>query len=167
MNNMIHPFNADSDDVRLVTSRILAEAPVKNLTEQEVLQTLRLIQLQNLMADPQRTSHFSVTVYQDDHRFTDLPPLDRFLALLLDAECRDLLLTSKRCRYTFGGSQYTWRKVASGCVIIESASMITYADYGGRYLGRGWRVAPNIRTLRKWIETNITTNEIRSLCQKI
>ncbi len=159
----IPPFDPNSDETKANVARIMEEAPLQHLTEEEVLQTLRLLQLHVLLRDEQRTTHFSVTVYQDDQRLINSSPDDRFLALLLDADVRGILLTSKRCRYSFGGTQYSWRKVASRCCIITTASMTMYGDYGGKYLGRGWKLAPHIQTLRRWIIENSKNPDIQKL----
>lgn len=152
---MIAPFNPQDAEVRANVQRIIDAAPVKNLTEDEVLQTLRLVQLERLLRDDKRTSRFAVTVYQDDQRLMACSDEDKFLALLLDADCRKTLLMSKRCRYCFGQTPYYWRKIASQCVLVAVSSNMVDADNGGRYYGRGWVLAPNIVTLRRWIEENM------------
>ena len=76
---------------------------------------------------------------------------------------RGTILTSKRCRYCFGQTQYYWRKVAGRCVIITTASVMENAEYGGRYFGRGWKLAPNIITLRRWIVSNSQNPDINKL----
>ncbi len=163
MIKVITPFDPNNEETRTNARRIFEEAPVMHLTEEEVLQTLRLIQLHVLLLDEKRSTHFSVTVYQDDQRLTNCSNDDKFLALLLDADVRGLLLTSKRCRYSFGGTQYSWRKVAARCSLITTASMTMNAEYGGRYLGRGWKVAPHIQTLRRWIIDNTNNPDIKKL----
>ena len=169
---IIPPFQPQSEEVRANVARIMEAAPVQNLTEDEVLQTLRLLQLHSLLLDEARTQHHSVTVYQDDVRLQTASADDRFLALLLDADVRGTILTSKRCRYCFGQTQYYWRKVAGRCVIITTASgmenavyggLMKNADYGGRYFGRGWKLAPNIVTLRRWIVSNSQNPDINKL----
>ncbi len=163
MIKLIPPFDPSSEEIKSNVARIMEAAPVMNLTEDEVLQTLRLLQLHVLLLDEHRTTRFSVTVYQEDQRLINCDADDRFLALLLDADVRGLLLTSKRCRYSFGGTQYSWRKVASRCCIVTTASMTMEAEYGGKYLGRGWKLAPNIVTLRRWIVENSTNEDIKKL----
>ena len=57
---MIAPFNPQDAEVRANVQRIMDAAPVKNLTQDEVLQTLRLVQLERLLRDDKRTSRFAV-----------------------------------------------------------------------------------------------------------
>ena len=159
----IKPFNPDDKDIQFSLRHIMYNAPVKNLTEDEVLQTLRILQLHCALRDPNRTSRFSVTVWQDDNRLQDCTDDDRFLALLLDADCRDTILNSKRCIYCFGHNGYHWRKVAGRCVLITTRSATLEGQYGGRFLGRGWVLAPNIKTLRRWIVSNATNPDIKNL----
>lgn len=152
---MIAPFNPQNAEVRANVQRIMEAAPVQNLTENEVLQTLRLVQLERVLRDDERISRFAVTVYQDDQRLMASTDEDKFLALLLDADCRKTLLMTKRCRYCFGQTTYHWRKVAGECSLVATSSNMVEAERGGRYYGRGWVLAPHIVTLRKWIEENI------------
>lgn len=159
----IPPFNPDAPDVKSCVEHIMKCKPVQNLTEDEVLQTLRLLQLHTLLIDKQRTTHFSVTVYQDDHRLQSCTDEDKFMALLLDAEVRGLILMTKRLHYCFGGTHYKWRNVAKRLSIITTSSMTMNGDYGGKFFGRGWVIAPNIKTLRRWIVEHSTNPEINSL----
>jgi hypothetical protein len=85
------------------------------------------------------------------------------MALLLDAEVRGLILMTKRLHYCFGGTHYKWRNVAKRLSIITTSSMTMNGDYGGKFFGRGWVVAPNIKTLRRWIVEHSTNPEIKSL----
>ncbi len=147
----IEPFNPQSEEVRQKVFHILEQAPVKNLTETEVTETLHLLHLERQLTDGSRTSRFAVTVYQDDQRLAGASTDDKFLALLLDADCRRTILTSKRCRYCFGQSTYFWQKVARQGVLTVTKSEMMEADFGGRFLGKGWVLAPHIVTLRKWI----------------
>lgn len=126
--------------------------PVQNLTEEEVKETLRLEELYDLLKDDNRSEHFAVTVWQDDQRLEDCSDEDKFKAMLLDTDCRKTILTSKRCIYCFGGSTYRWRKIARNSVLTTTKSVTVEAEYGGRYLGTGWVIAPNIVTLRKFIK---------------
>ncbi len=160
---MIPPFNPESEEIKANVARILAEAPLQHLTEEEVLQTLRLIQLHVLLLDEQRTSHFAVTVYQDDQRLMACGDDDKFMALLLDADVRQTVLTTKRCRYCFGQKQHYWYKIAHQSSLIETRSMMMPGSGGGQYLGKGWTIAPNIRTLRRWIVEHSTNPVIKQL----
>lgn len=159
----IPPFNPDAPEVKSCVEHIMKCKPVQNLTEDEVLQTLRLLQLHSLLIDKQRSTHFSVTVYQDDHRLQSCSDEDKFMALLLDAEVRGLILMTKRLIYCFGGTHYRWRNVVKRLSIVTTSSMTMNGDYGGKYLGRGWVLAPNIKTLRRWIVEHSTNPEINSL----
>lgn len=150
----IPEFDTESLDVKLLVTRIMMTPPVLHLTPEEVRQTLRLIQLEDALTDEKRTSHFAITVYQDDLRLEGLSDDDKYLALLLDSECREAILTTKRCIYCFGGKDYYWRKVAGRCELIETKSATMEGDYGGRYFGRGWVITPYIQRLRKWMKEN-------------
>ena len=152
--NKIPEFDPESGDVKLTVTMIMMRPPVAHLTYNEVLQTLRLVQLEQALTDEKRTSHFAVTVYQDDKRLEGLSDDDKFLALLLDADCRETILTTKRCIYCFGGKDYYWRKVAKRCELIETKSATLEGDYGGRYFGRGWALTQYIQRLRKWMKEN-------------
>lgn len=163
MNKIIPPFDPKNELIQENVKYIMETAPVMHLTEDEVLQTLRLLQLHVLLLDENRSTHFSVTVYQDDYRLQTSSPEDKFMALLLDADVRGLILTTKRCRYCFGQSQYYWLKIAKKCSIIDTSSRMIDGDYGGRYYGKGWVIAPNIRTLRRWIVENSNNEDIRKL----
>ena len=160
MREKIQPFNESLPSVLYTGKYIMEHAPVKNLTEREVMQTMKLFYLERHLKDEKRTSHFSVTIYKEDERLADWSADDKFLALLLDADCRQQMLMSKRCRYCFGQTPYYWRKVAGRCVIITTKSQPMEGDYGGKYFGRGWIIAPHIQTLRRWIKEN---TEIKSL----
>lgn len=152
--NKIKTFDPFDKDVLVLVNSIILQHPVAHLRQEEVLQTLRLIQLQYALNDDQRTSHFAVTVYQDDKRLEGLSDDDKFLALLLDADCRNTFLTTNRCRYCFGGTQYRWRKVSKRCELIELRSATLEGKYGGQYLGRGYVITPYIKRLRKWMIDN-------------
>ena len=163
MNKMIPPFNPQSKEVQDNVKRIMDAEPVKHMTEEEVLQTLRLLQLHVALLDENRTTHFSVSVYQEDNRLQSCSPEDKFMALLLDADVRGVILTTKRCRYCFGQTQYYWLKIAKKSSLITTSSVIAEGDYGGRFYGKGWVVAPNIKTLRRWIVENSDNEDIKKL----
>ena len=152
--NVIPTFDPNSLDVLALVDIIQQAHPVAHLRDEEIKQTLRLIQLEQALKDEKRTSRFAVTVYQDDKRLEGLSDDDKFLALLLDADCRNTILMSKRCRYCFGGTIHTWRKAAGRCELIEARSATVAGDYGGQYLGRGWVITPYIKTLKNWIIEN-------------
>lgn len=161
MKNKIPTFDPNSTEIELLVADIMKAQPVAHLRDEEVFQTIRLMQLEQALTDEERTSHFAVTVYQDDRRLEGLTDDDKFLALLLDADCRGTILTSKRCVYCFGGKTYYWRKVAGRCEIIDTKSATLEGEYGGRYLGRGWVIAPYIQRLRKWMKENNIINPIK------
>ena len=152
--NVIPTFDPNSQEVMVMVNLIMEADPVAHLRYEEVAQTLRLIQLEQALKDEKRTSRFTVTVYQDDKRLEGLSDDDKFLALLLDADCLNTILMSKRCRYCFGGTIHTWRKAAGRCELIEARSATVAGDYGGQYLGRGWAITPYIKTLKNWIIEN-------------
>ena len=136
--------------IREDIDRILEAKPVKNLTDDEVLTTLRLMQLQEGLQDGR---YNQIVIHRKDKRLEKCDDQDRFLAMLLDCDSRDVLLFSGRCRSLFGGSVHHWRKIARQCPITAVASAISECGMG--YYGRGWEIAPHIQTLRKWINNNI------------
>lgn len=153
----LQPFNPDTEDSRRAIAHILEHAPVLNLTLREVISTLRLIRLQASLADRQ---YQDIYVHNNDRRLQYCDDTDRFLALLLECDQRNLLLGTKRCRLRFGGSPYHWRKIAHDCEIVTVESSIS--EDGG-YYGRGWALAPNIVTLRKWIVATTENPDIKRL----
>ena len=156
----IQPFNPEDPEIQSNVAYIMMAAPVMNLTEAEVLTTLRLLQLHVLLKDGD--SRYSVCVHRNDQRLALCDDNDRFLAMLLDCDLRDVLLGTKRCRSCFGGTVYHWRRIARKCPVTDTASAVSeYGDQG--YYGRGWVIAPHICTLRKWIIDNSTNEEIRKL----
>lgn len=155
----IQPFNPEDPEIQSNVAYILMAAPIRNLTEQEVQTTLRLLQLHVLLQGDYRGE---VVVHRNDARLELCDDSDRFLAMLLDCDLRDVLLGTKRCRSCFGGTVYHWRRIARKCPITDTASALS--EYGdGGYYGRGWVIAPHICTLRKWIINNSNNTEIRSL----
>lgn len=151
-------FDPDSEGIRRSIRHILDNAPVLNLTLREVISTLRLVRLQAYLADRQ---YQDIYVHNNDVRLQDCDDTDRFLALLLECGQREHLLGTKRCRLRFGGSPYHWRKIARDCEIVTVASAVS--DSGSGYYGRGWILAPNIVTLRKWIVTTTENPDIKRL----
>ena len=151
-------FDPDSEGNRRSIAHILEHAPVMHLTLREVISTLRLIRLQSCLADRQ---YQDIYVHNNDVRLQYCDDTDRFLALLLECDQRSLILGTKRCRLRFGGSPYHWRKIARDCEIVTTASAVS--DSGTGYYGRGWVLAPNIVTLRKWIVATTENPEIKRL----
>lgn len=152
-------FDPDTEAMRRSIAHILEHAPVMNLTLREVISTLRLIRLQASLADRQ---YQDIYVHNQDVRLQYCDDTDKFLALLLECDQRDHLLGTKRCRLRFGGSPYHWRKIAKECEIVTTASALS--EYGdGGYYGRGWTLAPNIVSLRKWIVATTQNPEIKRL----
>lgn len=150
-------FDPDTEAMRRSIDHILEHAPVMHLTLREVISTLRLIRLHASLADRQ---YGDVCVHNNDVRLQYCDDTDRFLALLLECEQCDLLLGTKRCRMRFGGSPYHWRKIARECEIVTTESSVS--EDGG-YYGRGWVLAPNIATLRKWIVATTQNPDIKRL----
>lgn len=155
----IQPFNPEDPDVQANVARIMEQAPVKNLTEAEVLATLRLLQLHVLLKDGDNP--YNVCVHRNDRRLELCDDSDRFLALLVDCDVREVILGTKRCRSCFGGTVYHWRRIAHKCPVTDTASAVSECSNG--YYGRGWIIAPHIQTLRRWIISNSTHQEIRKL----
>ena len=154
----LEKFDRTNEAIKRSLNHILEHAPVLHLTVQEVLSTLRLIRLQAYLADQQ---YQDIYVYNGDARLQYCDDTDRFLALLLECDQRDQLLGTKRCRLRFGGTPYHWRKIAHDCEIVTTASAVS--DSGTGYYGRGWQLAPNIVTLRKWIVATTENPEIKRL----
>lgn len=153
---IIPPVDYEKPEMKDEVAYWLAkELPVKNVNEKEMQQVLRLMQLHEMLLDTERTSRFQVTVWQDDKRLEQCSDLDKFMALLLDAACRETILTTKRCRYCFGETVYYWRKVAAKCWLTTNKSMMLMADMGGRYYGTGWVFSPHIQSLRRWMITQM------------
>ena len=100
---VIPPFDRTSEAVKRSLAHILEHAPVLNLTHQEALSTLRLIRLHAYLADRQ---YQDVYVHNDDERLSQCDDTDRFLALLLECDQRNLLLGTRRCRLRFGGLHF-------------------------------------------------------------
>lgn len=158
----IRPFNPEDPDVQANVARIMMQAPVRNLTEAEVLATLRLLQLTVLLSNDY--DRYTVCIHRNDKRLELCDDCDRFLALLIDCDGREVILGTKRCRSCFGGTVYHWRKIARKCPITDTASAVS--DCSSGYYGRGWIIAPHIQTLRRWIICNSTNPEIRKLKNK-
>ncbi len=157
---ILAPFDPDTEDARRSIDHILDHAPVLNLTLHEVISTLRLIRLHAFLADRQ---YGDVYVHNDDARLQFCDDTDRFLALLLECEQREQLLGTKRCILRFGGKPHYWSKIAKQCEIVTTKTAIETTDNGGRYLGRGWTLAPNIVTLRRWIVATTQNPDIKRL----
>lgn len=130
--------------------KIIESAPVKNLTEDEVLTTLRLMEIQEALREGR---YDQIVVHRNDKRLELCDDKDRFLALLADCDAREVLLFSGRCRSLFGGSVYHWRNIARKCPITSVASAIS--ECGSGYYGRGWEIAPHIQRLIQWINDSI------------
>ena len=160
---VILPFNrevwmADGDEFKAEVERILEAKPVKNLTEDEVITTLRLLELE---AELSEGRYHQLVVHRKDSRLELCDDNDKFLAMLADCDKRDVLLFTGRCRTLFGGTVYHWRNIARKCPITAVASAIS--EYGPGYYGRGWEIAPNICTLRAWIINTTEYSRISKL----
>lgn len=149
MNKQIEPFNPFDGHIVALTNEIIEKKPVKNLTVDEVVTTLRLIQLQVELG-----SHDFHMVYvgYNDRRLEFASQTDRFLAMLIDHDQSDTILTSRYCIDHFGGTRYQWQKIGRTCPVTTVASAIR-DEYAG-YYGRGWIIAPHIKRLREWIINN-------------
>jgi len=159
----IPPFNPEDPEIQSNVAYILMTAPVKNLTEEEVKTTIRLLQLQYYLRVPNRNGYVRdvVVVHRNDPRLELCDDNDRFLAMLIDCDLRDVLLGTKRCRSCFGDTVYHWRRIARKCPVTDTASAISECSSG--YYGRGWIIAPHIRTLRRWIINNSNNEQTRSI----
>ena len=154
----IKPFNPEDPEIRSNVAHILMCKPVKNLTEAEVLTTLRLLQLHCMLKDGE---YRYICVCINDKRLELLPDEDKFLAVLLDCDLREVLMNTKSLIRRFGGTAYHWRKIARQCPITDTASAVS--ECGTGYYGRGWLIAPHICTLRRWIIQHSDNPEINSL----
>lgn len=122
---------ADGDEFKAEVDRIMEARPVMNLTEDEVITTLRLLELEAGLSEGR---YNLVVVRRNDPRLELCNDNDRFLALLIDCVKRDVILGTKRCRSLFGGTVYHWRKIARKCPITDVASAIS--ECGSGYYGR-------------------------------
>lgn len=157
------PFNPEAEDIKRSVKHIMEHAPIQHLTEEEVLTTIRLLQLE-VWLQSSKLSRYSVTIYQDDERLQSLTDDDRLLAMLLHCRCRsNLLLQYKLLRWAFGQTDYYWRKVIKRCPIIDTVSQTVAGQYGGRYLGKGWVIAKHIQSLRIWIIQHSNKEEYKQL----
>ena len=158
---ILPPFDRTAVSIKRSLAHILEHAPVLNLTHQEVLSTLRIIRLQAALADRQ---YQYIYIHNDDERLKYCDDTDRFLALLLECDQRNRLLGTKRCRLRFGGSAYHWRKIARECEIVTTVSVSDgFAAETTVFHGRGWTLAPNIVTLRKWIVATTQNPDIKRI----
>lgn len=137
---------------------IISTAPVKNLTKDEVVTTMRLIELHAFLAAGR---YNEVVIHRNDKRLELCDDKDKFLAMLVDCGKRDVLLFSGRCRSLFGGTVYHWRNIGRKCPITSVASAIS--ECGTGYYGRGWEIAPHIKRLRKHIIELSIRPEIQKL----
>ena len=145
-----------------MVAAIIEEHPVKNLTEEEVQTTLRLFELQMLLGNKQFESR-PVDIWKNDARLVNVSDEDKFLAMLLEYDQQDLILCSGNCIYRFGGTKYHWRKIGRTCPITTTASALSESGDGG-YYGKGWIIAPHIKTLMKWMNNH--PNKIMLLCDE-
>lgn len=141
----IQPFDPDKVSQSEI-DLIVKNAPVKNLTKEEVLTTMRLIELHAYLAEGRFRD---VAIHRNDKRLELCDDKDRFLALLVDCDSRDVLLFSGRCRSLFGGTVNHWRNIGRKCPITSVASAVS--ECGTGYYGRGWEIAPHIQRLRKFM----------------
>ena len=156
----ITPFNkTDDPNTQKLVGLIMKHKPVQHLTAAETITAMKLWRLEYML---HKDETYPVTVYQNDKRLELLTDEEKFLAALLDADCRDTLLTYKRLHYLFGKTEGYWKKIVKQSVAIEVKSRMVEGGHGGRYYGRGWVIAPNIRTIIKWIrkvyETPVTVS---------
>lgn len=154
----IDKFDPGKPEVQACLARIKTAAPIKNLTDEEVLTTLRLLQLQALLTEGR---YGQIVVHCQDKRLELCDDNDRLLAMLTDCHLRGVLLGTKRCRSLFGGTVYHWRSIARKCPVTDTVSVIS--ENGEGYYGRGWVIADHINALRGWIIDHATNPDIKSL----
>lgn len=148
----------EADEFRKAVDKILEARPVKNLTEDEVVTTLRFLELKAFLSEGR---YNEIVVHNRDERLELCDDKDRFLAMLADCDKREVLLGTKRCRRLFGGTVYHWRKIARTCPITDTASALSECSSG--YFGRGWIIAPHIERLIIWIITYCDYSKIQKL----
>jgi hypothetical protein len=141
-------------------SHIILQHPVAHLTEDEVLTTLRLMQLHVQLMNPSYPRE--VVIKKNDPRLMHLPDTDKFLAMLIDYEMRELLLCTRDLVRKFQGTGYHWRKIAHQCPVTSVASALSNTGDPG-YRGRGWQVAPHICRLIRWIVNHTDNEDIKLL----
>ena len=139
-----------NEEFKAKVDRIMEAKPVMNLTEGEVITTLRFLELKEQLYEGRWND---LVIRKNDQRLELCDDNDKFLAMLADCDKRDVILGTKRCRKLFGGTVYYWRKIAHKCPIIDVASAIS--DCSSGYYGRGWVIAAHIERLISWINNNI------------
>lgn len=139
-------LNELSDYDELIDSMIAAQ-PIKNLNRGEALNTIRMFEISLRLGDTKHDG-FPIDVYKNDKRMVGWSDNDKFLALLIEHDQQDLILTSNRLVYCFGKSKYYWRKIGRTNPVTTTASAISECSAG--YYSRGWVIAPHIKTLYKW-----------------
>ena len=153
----IYPFIVEiwlaNEEFKAKVDRIMEAKPVKNLTLNEVVTTLRFMEIQDALSEGR---YNQIVIHKNDKRLQQCDDKDKFLAMLADCDKREVLLFSGRCRQLFGGSVYHWRTIGRTCPITAVASAIS--ECGSGYYGRGWEIAPHIQRLKNWIINNITNN---------
>ena len=149
----VQPFNPWDTEIIYKMNHIMLAHPVSNLTQDEVLTTLRFLELKKFLSEGR---YNQICIHKNDKRLELCEDTDRFLAMLADADARDVLLFSGRCRALFGGSIYHWRNIGRKCPITAVASAIS--ECGTGYYGRGWEIAPHIERLINWININLKVN---------
>ena len=149
----VPPFNPWDTEIVSKMNKIIEAHPIRNLTADEVLTTLRFLELKEFLSEGR---YNQIVIHRNDKRLELCEDTDRFLAMLADADARDVLLFSGRCRSLFGGSIYRWRNIGRKCPITAVASAISECGLG--YYGRGWEIAPHIERLIKWININLKVN---------
>lgn len=149
----VQPFNPWDTEIVSKMNKIIEARPISNLTQDEVLTTLRFLELKEFLSEGR---YNQIVIHRNDKRLELCEDTDRFLAMLADADARDVLLFSGRCRSLFGGSIYRWRNIGRKCPITAVASAIS--ECGSGYYGRGWEIAPHIERLIKWININLKVN---------
>lgn len=149
----VPPFNPWDTEIISKMNKIIEARPISNLTQDEVLTTLRFLELKEFLSEGR---YNQICIHKNDKRLELCEDTDRFLAMLADTDARDVLLFSGRCRALFGGSIYHWRNIGRKCPITAVASAIS--ECGSGYYGRGWGIAPHIKRLINWININLKVN---------
>ena len=117
---------------------------VKNLTDAEISGTVRMLQL-----DAQYSYGQAWDCSGDVAKLSDS---DKFHLMLIKQTACDYLLTSRTLIYVFHGTKYHWRKIGRTSPLTSVASAVSDCSTG--YYGRGWTIAPHIRTLIKFLRSD-------------
>ncbi len=116
---------------------------VKNLTDDEISGTIRMLQL-----DVQYSYN---AAWRLNSPVASLSDTDKFHLMLIKQNTHDYLLTTRTLLYLFKGTKYKWRKIGRTSPLTTVASAISECSTG--YYGRGWVIAPHIQSLIEFLRS--------------